>query len=485
MVGTAGYMAPEQIRGEETDGRADVFALGAIFFELLTGHRAFGRPSRTETVEATLSDAPLSSEPRAKEWPSAILRIVQRCLEKDPEARFQSAADLAFALETITGNDAALSSLDRRSARTSGPLMALAALMLLVVGAVIGEFWRARPESSSTGDQLVRFGFPSEPVFASMAPRRSHRMAQPSYIPPTKGQWMHDSCTSDESTRSQVSLYRGPNEPASPFFSPDGEWVAFWADNRLKRTRLSGTATPDVICEVESFLGGHGRRVATILFASTSQGLHQVNAEGGIPLALEVADPAIVGHHAPEVLPGGRAILITVHGREQQFRIDALKLGTAERRTVIEDGFDARYISTGHIVYGSGNALFAMPFDPERLEPSGPPIQLLDGVSTDRSQGDAHYSLADTGALVFMPLLPSPRRTLAWVDRSGKTTSLPLEPRAYWTPRLSPDGKRMAVVVQDQEARQIGFIASTVERSAGSPCRATTGRRCGRETAHS
>ena len=200
----------------------------------------------------------------------------------------------------------------------------------------------------------------------------------------------------------------------------------------------------------------HGRRVEPSYSPRPSKAFTSVNAAGGSPQALGAADPAqLIDHHAPAVLPGGRAVLITVHEREQQFRIDALKLGTAERRTVIEDGFDARYISTGHIVYGSGNALFAAPFDPERLEPSGPPIQLLDGVSTDRSQGDAHYSLADTGALVFLPLVPQPRRTIAWVDRSGRTTPLPLEPRAYWTPRLSPDGKRMAVVVQDQEARQI------------------------------
>ena len=102
IVGTPGYMAPEQIRGVEADGRADVFALGAILFELLTGRRAFDRPSRAETLEATLRDDPLSSERSVEQWPPAVLRIVQRCLEKDAEARFQSAADLAFALDTVT-----------------------------------------------------------------------------------------------------------------------------------------------------------------------------------------------------------------------------------------------------------------------------------------------------------------------------------------------------------------------------------------------
>ncbi len=268
-------MAPEQVRGEETDGRADVFALGAIFFELLTGHRAFGRPSWTETVEATLSDDPLSTEPSVKEWPSGIFRIVQRCLEKDPEARFQSAADLAFALETVTGNDVALSSVDRRSARPSGLLMVIAAVTLVAVGAGIGELWRARPEPSSNGNQLVRFPLPIGARVRLTGPPAispdGTTIVYPAYEGAVDGRQLYlrriDQITS-------VPL-PGTERAASPFFSPDGEWVAFWADNHLKRTRLDGTATPEVICVVESFLGGRGRRVVTILFASTNQGLHE------------------------------------------------------------------------------------------------------------------------------------------------------------------------------------------------------------------
>ena len=249
----------------------------------------------------------------------------------------------------------------------------------------------------------------------------------------------------------------GTDRATAPFFSPDGESVAFWADNTLKRTRLDGTTSPVIICAAESFLGGTWTLDGTIVFGSTSNGLQQVDADGGAPRPLGTLDPARpeIDHHAPAMLPGGRALLVTVHEGERRFRVDVLVPGTGARRTVVDDGFDARYISTGHIVYATGTALFAAPFDLARLERSGPPVQLQDGVSTDRREGHARYSLSDAGTLVFLPLVPQARRTLAWVDRSGNSTPLPIEPRAYWTPRLSPDGRQFAVVVEEQESLQI------------------------------
>ena len=223
IVGTAGYMAPEQINGLEADGRADVFALGAILFELLTGRRAFDRPSRAETLEATLRDDPLSSERTAHEWPPAILRIVQRCLEKDAEARFQSAADLAFALETVTGSAPSHPGY-RPSAR---PLDGPSSLPPRCCSP-------SAPASSDSGPRRVcrlpatsslASRSPSAHVFASRGRRPFHPTARPSCIRLPKAQWSLNSSTSVGSTRSRRSHCRGPNRlPVHSFRQTGNQW---------------------------------------------------------------------------------------------------------------------------------------------------------------------------------------------------------------------------------------------------------------------
>jgi len=454
IVGTAGYMAPEQIRGADADGRADVFALGVVLFELLTGRRAFDRPSRTETLEATLGDDPLAAIDAQNVAP-AILRIVQRCLEKDPVARFHSAADLAFALEAAAEDADPSRRVPGRRARASVPILLAAALLLAIGVAVVGL--RPTPDASAAGDPLARFALPmGARVRFTGAPAISPdgtTIVYPANDGPVESQQLYVRRIDQITT---VTL-PGTERAASPFFSPDGESIAFWADNALKRTRLDGTAAPAIICPVESFLGGVWTADGRIVFASTNHGLQQVDADGGAPQPVSAIDAtrSEIDHHAPAMLPGGRAMLVTVHEGEQRFRIDLLMPGTGARRRVIDEGFDARYVSTGHIVYASGTALFAVPFDAARLERSGPPVKLLDGIWTNRRQGHGAYALSETGTLVVLPMPPSARRQLAWVDRTGHATPLPLEPRAYWTPRVSPEGRRFAVVVEDQEVAQI------------------------------
>ena len=455
IVGTAGYMAPEQVNGGEADGRADVFALGAILFELLTGRRAFDRPSRAETLEATLRDDPLSVNNRP-ECPSAILRIVQRCLEKDAEARFQSAADLAFALQAAADNAGGFQGLEWRRAHPGVLRVMAAAALLLTVGAGVATLWFG-PEVPAPADQLARFALPvGVRVRFTGAPAISPDGTTIVYVA-SEGLVATQQLYVRRIDQIATTRLPGTEMARNAFVSPDGKSVAFWADNTLKRTRLDATGSPATICAVELFLGGTWAADGTIVFASANNGLQQVDADGGMPRPFSAVDPsrAEIDHHAPAMLPGGRAALVTVHEGERRFRIDVLMLATGARRTVIDDGFDARYLSTGHIVYSTGAALFAVPFDLSRLERSGPSVQLQDGVSTNRREGDARYALSDTGTLVFLPLPPPAQRTLAWVDRAGNTTPLPLEPRAYWTPRLSLDGGQFAVVVEDRETANI------------------------------
>jgi hypothetical protein len=206
-----------------------------------------------------------------------------------------------------------------------------------------------------------------------------------------------------------------------------------------------------VICAAGSFLGGAWAADGTIIFGSFG-GLQRVAANGGVPQPLTIANPSKsdIAYHLPSLLPGGRALLITVHSGEALFRIDVLTLATGERRTVVARGSHAEYSPTGHIVYAAGDALFAIPFDGDRLTATGTPVELLDGVVTDEG-----FALSATGTLVFQPQPPTAHRTLVWADRSGVTTRIPIEPRTFWTPRLSPDGRQFAVVVDDRGRRNI------------------------------
>jgi eukaryotic-like serine/threonine-protein kinase len=454
MLGTVGYMAPEQIRGEPTDERVDLFALGAMLFELLTGRRAFDRESRVETLNAILHDDIPALGAAAANVPMALDRIVRRCLEKDPDARFQSARDLAFALDTVadlatpTSTAVALPTARRRFHWT-----ALAATVLVAVSVVAFAIWRLQPSPAQATRQLVRFALPPPPHlrFAGVpviSPDGS-LVVFPAGEGPTDKQRLFFRRL-DQLTATALPATEGAY---MPFFSPDGKSVGFLADNQLKTIRLDATASPVVICAAGSFLGGAWAADGTIIFGSF-YGLQRVAANGGVPQPLTIANPlkSDIAYHLPSLLPGGRALLISVHDGDALFRIDVLTLATGERRTVVARGYHAEYSPTGHIVYAAGDALFAIPFDGDRLTATGTPVRLLDGVETD---GIGGFALSATGTLVFQPQPPPAHRTLAWADRSGVTTPIPIEPRTFWTPRLSPDGRKFAVVVDDRGGRNI------------------------------
>jgi serine/threonine protein kinase len=220
IVGTVGYMAPEQIIGGEADGRADIFALGAILFELLTRRRAFDRPSRAETLEATLRDDPLASTPSASRWPPGLLRIVQRCLEKDAEARFQSAADLAFALEAAAVAATQSHSIDRSVSSLLRPSLIIgAALLALSIGIV--TLWPAR-QVSPAGDRLVRFALPlGARVRSTGAPAISPNGTTIVY-PASEGLVASQQLYVRRLDQIATVRLPGTERAASAFFAPDG-----------------------------------------------------------------------------------------------------------------------------------------------------------------------------------------------------------------------------------------------------------------------
>jgi eukaryotic-like serine/threonine-protein kinase len=246
----------------------------------------------------------------------------------------------------------------------------------------------------------------------------------------------------------------GTEGAAAPFFSPDGDWVAFFAEGRLKKVPLRGGA-PIVLCDAAGTAGGGWGPDGTIYFGTSARpGLFQVAAAGGPPEA--VGAGASPGNAAPirwpEVLPGGRSLLFTLlpASPEAAGGIGALHLATSEAATLLEGSGYARYAPGGHLVYSRGDALLAVRFDPVRLRLSGKPIQVLEGLLADSTGGAAQFALSDNGTLVYVQGDPGrSEKILQWIDRRGSATPLLSERRDYDLPRLSPDGRRLAVSVSD------------------------------------
>ena len=450
VLGTTAYMAPEQVRGRDVDERADLFALGIILFELLSGKRPFDRDSRADTMAAILNDDP----PRlglAAAAP-ALERIVQRCLEKDPDARFQSARDLAFALETSTA--ATPMAGGAPSSRRIDWRIAAAAAVVVIAVAIVWA-WRVRPVSEPAAMQLARF---------TLSPPARTRFLGPPAISPDGTLVVF---TAGEGPVAQRRLFirrldqvaaaplPGTEGGNQPFFSPDGVSIGFWADDKLKTTRVDAATAPAVVCSVPLFLGGAWLTDGTIVFGSVNHGLQRVAAAGGEPRTLTTAGPGELDHHAPKMLPGGRTLLVTVHERGDRFHIDKLDLESGARRTIVAGGFDPVVSPSGYIVYVAERALFAARFDAVRAIVVGSAVKLLDGVGSFDAEGAGYFALSATGTMVMRPEPAPPRRAIVWADRTGAATEIPLEHRSYWTPRLSPDATRFAVVVDERGRRDI------------------------------
>jgi len=255
--------------------------------------------------------------------------------------------------------------------------------------------------------------------------------------------------------RSEPTPIPGTEGAETPFFSPDGQSVGFFAEGKLKKVSLSGGA-PLTLCSAPINRGASWAPDDSIIFtpAAATSGLFQVSAAGGTPKSLTTPDRSKgeVSHRWPEFLPGGKALLFTIWigSSFDNSRIGLLSPETGERRVLLEGGAYARYVPSGHLVYARSGGLMAVPFDLKRLEVSGPPVSILEGVSTSPLSGAAQFSISGDGSFIYVPGGSSfGERTLVWVDRKGAVRPLPAPPRAYASPRLSPDGQRLAVGIQD------------------------------------
>jgi eukaryotic-like serine/threonine-protein kinase len=464
ILGTLQYMAPEQLEGKEADARTDIFAFGAVVYEMATGKRAFEGKSQASVIGAILKDDPPPISSLQPMTPPALDRVVKKCLRKDPDERWQSARDVTDELKWIAegGSQAGLltptaavkgiHALGRRA-----NILSLGALLLVAAIASLAT-WNLRPSPSPQpvtrtvinlppGQQLS--GLENGPAVA-LSPDGTHL----AYVARQGG-------TQQIYLRAMDNLEARPipgTEGAlNPFFSPDGQWLGFFAGGKLKKVSVSGGAAltlGDAALPRGASWSSHGM----IVFAPTNVSvLQQVPDAGGTPQPLTRFKKGDVSQRWPEFLPGGKAVLFAAGTSGINFtnaQVALQSVGTGERRNLIQGGMYPRYAPSGHLVYAQGGSLMAVPFDPQRLTATGAAVPVVEGLLQSPSSGAAQYSFSATGSLVYVSGgVQSAQLRLVWVNRNGAEQPLAAPAHAYLNPLVSLDGRRVAVGITELESQ--------------------------------
>jgi eukaryotic-like serine/threonine-protein kinase len=466
ILGTVQYMSPEQVEGKEVDARSDIFAFGAVVYEMATGKRAFEGKSQASLIAAILEKEPPAMSSLQPMTPPAMDRVAKKCLAKEPEKRWQAASDVCDELKWIAegGSQITVSPVARtkgiRFLRRRALILGLGASLLVAAIASLVA-WNLRPAPPQPvsrftitlppGQQLA--GLENGPAVA-VSPDGT-RLA---YVARQSG-------TQQLYLRAMDSLEAksipGTEGAVSPFFSPDGQWLGFFAGGTMKKVSVSGGAALTLgnavtLGNVGSPLGASWGSQGMIAFAPTIVSpLLQIPDSGGTPQPLTRLAKGDVAQRWPEFLPGSKAVLLAAAPSGITFgnaRVAVQPLGTGERQNLIPAGTHPRYAHSGHLVYVQCGSLVAVPFDLKRLEVTGTAVPVVEGVLQSPATGAAQYSFSATGSLVYVPGgVQAPQSRLVWVSRNGAEQPLAAPARAYMFPRLSPDGRRVAVTVTEQE----------------------------------
>jgi serine/threonine-protein kinase len=462
LLGTVQYMAPEQLEGKEADTRSDLFAFGTVLYEMVTGRRAFDGKSPASVIAAILGSEPPALSAFQPMVPVALDRLVRGCLAKDRDDRWQDARDLRRTLDGIadeSGQTLRVLASDLADQPppawtwSVGRVTLMAGLVALALAAALAP-WGSL--SSTAPRPLVHSVIPIAPAEELAGANRPQVAISPdgsriAFSGARAGGTQIYVRTLD---RPEAEPVPGTENGTQPFFSPDGQSLGFWADGTLKKVAVRGGA-PVTLCSQCSDFGSSWSANDTIVLGAGYRGLARISAAGGSESRLTEADKARRQRtiRFPEVLPGGNAVVFTAAGWDEETyddaRIEVLSLETGEKKVLIEGGAYARYASTGHLVYGRAGSLFAVAFDPVRLEVKGAPIAVLEGVSTQPLSGSAQFALSTDGTLVYAPgRAMGIQSRLVWADRQGRIEAAGDITRAFYFPRLSPDGQRVAVTVE-------------------------------------
>jgi serine/threonine-protein kinase len=463
IVGTAAYMSPEQARGKEVDKRTDVWAFGCILYDMLTGRAAFGGDTLSDTIAAILTRDPDWSR-LPDDVPASIKRLLRRCLQKDSSRRLRDIGDARLEIEDALGSSSdeeqraqsvsvnlAAPAVARRSAMRV-PLVAAGLLGAAVIGAAsyaalrrdnplplrAAHFSIALPGNT----RLDGLDFPA----VALSPAETHI----AFVATRGG-------SSQLFVRPLASLdaqpLEGTEHALSPFFSPDGNWIGFFASGKLKKIPLAGGPVTE-IADAEIGFGGVWGVDNNIIFApSNASPLMRVSADGGTPEAITTLDTAKgeFSHRWPDLLPDGKTVLFSAgtSGSWNDADIVLQRIGSDDRQTIVRGGSAPRYAASGHVLYVRAGILHALPFDAGSRRATGNALADVAEI-LGSMDGAAQISVSRDNTLLYVPASASAsKRTLTWVDRTGRLQPLAAPPRAYCCPRLSTDDATIAVAIAE------------------------------------
>ena len=447
ILGTFQYMAPEQLEGKDADARSDIFAFGAVLYEMATGHKAFEGKSQASLIGAILRDQPPPISGISPMTPPALDRVVTTCMAKDPEDRFQTAHDVKLQLQWISegGSQAGLPApvATRRKNREKIAWAAAAVATLAAVGLGWGFLKRA-----PVPQPVVRFEIPPPADVTTLDVPR---------ISPDGKILAFDATDAGGKNRIWVRPLDaveshplpGTEGGARPFWSPDSQFVGFVADGVLKKVSISG-GPPSKICDAPGGSDGTWSPQGVILFDGTgTDPIHRVLAAGGTK-AVEVG--ADRGRHEtsvgwPEFLPDGRHYLylvVTEKAEDNAYWVGSVD--SKERRKLAPAQTLVTYSPPGFLLFARDRTLVAQPFDAKALETRGEPVPLAEKIGTD-NVGLARFSVSRNGVLVYRTAQSAGR--LLWRDRTGRELDSPGDPGVYNNPAISPTGDRLAYNLGD------------------------------------
>ena len=449
IMGTAAYMSPEQAKGKTVDRRSDVWAFGAVLYEMLSGRRVFVGDDVSDTLVSVFRDDP-DWAALPDDVPPRVRQAVQVCLQKDPKRRVRDVSAIRLAMEGAFETTASPSSdavIAPRLQIWQRPLpLGLGALLLVLASGLAA--WNFAPRERL---EVTRFDY-DLPVNHQLR-RETHSVLAGS---PDGRRFVYNT-TDGLYLRSldqlEARLLPGTEEDLrTPFFSPDGESLGYYQRGQLKRLSLSGGAAV-VLCTAVAPWGATWASDGTILFGQP-EGVMQVSENGGTP-SLVVPATAEEQVHGPQLLPGGDVVLFSATNsavgaggnRWDEAQVVVHSLISGERTVVVEGGSDARYLQSGHLVYALRNELFVVAFDVERLAVTSSPVSAIQGVARAVATASANYAVSSQGTLMYLAGdVGRSISPLAWVDRHGNAEAIDTIPAAaYMVPRLSPGGERVLV----------------------------------------
>ena len=467
ILGTAAYMAPEQARGKPVDKRADLWAFGCVLYEMLTGRRAFDAPDVTSTLAKVLeSNTDLARLPAGT--PDSIRRLLRRCLVKDRKDRLGDASTLRIEIDEAlrdphTTRDVAIAPAPplpwwRRGVPWPVALVVLAALAF---AGYAGRFFRADPSRAITRLDIALPPGDSIPERVSLAITpdgqsvfyAADRAGKPSIFRRNLGE-------------ADAVLVPGTEGGTEVFITPAGDWLVFatMQPSIIKRMPIAGGPVTEVARPRSNVRGIGVLPDGDLVFGEHSIGMFRAPRTGG-PLVSIAGVTSEGPPRYPVPLPGNHGLVYTVGGIPSANHISVLAAGTTTPRRLTAGTF-ARYLSTGHLAFWRDGSIWIAPFDLPRLELTADPVPAVNGVGVS-GNGYAHFAVAENGTLAYIPAVDAPKRTLVWVDRTGKETPLDAPAGPYAAPRISPDGKRIGLAYRTDAIEDLWM--HDVERKTTEP----------------